>query len=84
MFIITSECRKFRSTTFFSSRYKSIGAEGAKTPTGTARAEAPGLSAARETAEAVPVESVAPVAESDSFLLCILNRKKTADNFKFL
>lgn len=55
-----------------------------KTPTGTARAEAPGLSVAREKAEAVPVESVAPVAEIDDFLLCIVNRKKTADNFKFL
>ena len=49
-----------------------------------ARAEAPGMSAAREKAEAVPVESVAPVAEIDDFLICIVNRKKTADNFKFL
>ena len=31
--------------------------EGGETPTGTARAEAPGLSEAREKAEAVPVES---------------------------
>ena len=47
-----------------------------KTPTGTARAEAPGLSAAREKAEAVPVESVAPVAEIDDLLVCIVNRKR--------
>ena len=57
---------------------------GAKTPTGTARAEAPGLSAAREKAEAGPVVSVAPIAEIDDFLVCIVNRKKTEDNFKFL
>ena len=31
---------------------------GAATPAGTARAEDPGLSAAREAAEAVPAESV--------------------------
>lgn len=43
--------------------------EGAKTPTGTARAEALGLSVAREKAEAVPVESVAPEIEIDDFLL---------------
>ncbi|KRG11872.1 hypothetical protein ACA29_14335 [Lederbergia galactosidilytica] len=35
-----------------------IGAESAATPAGTARAEDPGLSAAREAAEAVPAESV--------------------------
>ncbi|KGR80096.1 hypothetical protein CD30_19765 [Ureibacillus massiliensis 4400831 = CIP 108448 = CCUG 49529] len=58
--------------------------EGAKTPTGTARAEAPGLSVAREKAEAVPVESVAPATEIDDFLICIVNRKKTVDNLKFL
>ena len=34
-----------------------------ETPTGTARAEAPGLSVAREKAEAVPVESEPAVAE---------------------
>ena len=34
-----------------------------ETPTGTARAEAPGLSEAREKAEAVPVESKPTVAE---------------------
>ena len=34
-----------------------------ETPTGTARAEAPGLSEAREKAEAVPVESEPAVAE---------------------
>ena len=34
-----------------------------ETPTGTARAEAPGLSVAREKAEAVPVESEPTVAE---------------------
>ena len=34
-----------------------------ETPTGTARAEAPGLSVAREKAEAVPVESKPTVAE---------------------
>ena len=56
--------------------------EGAKTPTGTARAEAPGLSAAREKAEAVPVESVAPVAESGDFLgwAVIQKRLKTILN----
>ncbi len=43
--------------------------EGAKTTTGTARAEALGLSVAREKAEAVPVESVAPEIEIDDFLL---------------
>lgn len=68
---------------FFSSRYKSIGAEGAKTPTGTARAEAPGLSEAREKAEAVPVESEAPVVEIEEFLV-YMQIKKTEDNFKFL
>ena len=51
---------------------------------GTARAEAPGLSVAREKAEAVPVESVAPVAEISDFLVGIVNRKKTEDNFEFL
>ena len=35
----------------------------AKLPTGTARVEAPGLSVAREKAEAVPVESEPAVAE---------------------
>ena len=34
-----------------------------ETPTGIARAEAPGLSVAREKAEAVPVESEPAVAE---------------------
>ena len=34
-----------------------------ETPTGAARAEAPGLSVAREKAEAVPVESEPTVAE---------------------
>ena len=37
--------------------------ESGETPTGTARAEAPGLSEAREKAEAVPVESEPAVAE---------------------
>ncbi|RPJ96586.1 hypothetical protein CW357_04225 [Rummeliibacillus sp. TYF005] len=42
----------------------------AATPAGTARAEAPGLSVAREKAEAVPAESVC------------LERKSTASNEK--
>ena len=42
--------------------------KGAKTPTGTTRAEAPGLNVVREKAEAVPVESVAPEMEIDEFL----------------
>ena len=37
--------------------------ESGETPTGTARAEAPGLSEAREKAEAVPVESEPAAAE---------------------
>ena len=37
--------------------------ESGETPTGTARAEAPGLSVAREKAEAVPVESEPAVAK---------------------
>jgi hypothetical protein len=52
-------------------QHLSIGVEGAKTPTGTARAEAPGLSVVREKAEAVPVESVGPETEIDDFLLFI-------------
>ena len=39
------------------------GSGSGETPTGTARAEAPGLSVAREKAEAVPVESEPAVAE---------------------
>ena len=50
----------------------------------TAQAEAPGLSEARGEAEAVPVESIAPVAEIDEYLVYIVNKKKTGDNFKFL
>ncbi|BDH60509.1 hypothetical protein MTP04_06390 [Lysinibacillus sp. PLM2] len=32
----------------------------------------------------MPVESVVPVMEIDGFLVCIVNRKKTADKLKFL
>ncbi len=46
-----------------------------ETPTGTARAEAPGLSEAREKAEAVPVESEPAVAEINS-LLNVTNNKR--------
>ncbi len=54
--------------------------EGTETPTGTARAEAPGLSAVKEKAEAVPVESVVPVTEIGNFYMhCI--KKKVANNF---
>ncbi|MCG7346304.1 hypothetical protein MHZ92_19530 [Sporosarcina sp. ACRSL] len=41
------------------------------TPAGTARAEDPGLSAAREAAEAVPAESVRPQRKS-TFLVLLL------------
>ena len=53
---------------------QSIEVKGAKTPAGTARAEAPGPREAREKAEAVPAESVAPVTEIDDFLVCIVNQ----------
>ena len=42
--------------------------EGSETPTGTARTEAPGLSVAREKAEAVPVESEPAVVEINYFI----------------
>ena len=60
------------SPTISGTNRKSIGVEGAKTPTGIARAEAPGLSVAREKADAVPVESVAHVSEIDGFLKQII------------
>ena len=46
-----------------------------KTPTGTARVEAPGLSVAREKAEAVPVESEPAVAEVNSLLDATNNKR---------
>ncbi len=46
-----------------------------ETPTGTARAEAPGMSVAREKAEAVPVESVAPVTEIDDFYMYCIKKE---------
>ena len=49
--------------------------ESGETPTGIAQAEAPGLSEAREKAEAVPVESEPAVAESH-FSLDITNKGK--------
>ena len=47
----------------------------AKLPTGTARAEAPGLSEAREKAEAVPVESEPAVAEINFPYDCTRNKR---------
>ena len=47
----------------------------AKLPTGTARAEAPGLSEAREKAEAVPVESEPTVVEINSLLDATNNKR---------
>ena len=46
-----------------------------ETPTGTARAEAPGLSEAREKAEAVPVESEPTVVEINSLLDATNNKR---------
>ena len=47
----------------------------AKLPTGTARAEAPGLSVAREKAEAVPVESEQAVAKINFSQKCTGNKR---------
>jgi len=49
-----------------------IGAQAAATPVGTARAEDPGLSEAREAAEAVPTESVRSKRKSTAYLDFVL------------
>ena len=49
------------------SQHQSIEVKGAETPAGTARAEAPGPSGAREKAKAVPAESAASETEIDDF-----------------
>ena len=49
------------------SKNQSIEVNGAKTPAGTARAEAPGPSGARDIAETVPAKSLASEKETGDF-----------------
>ena len=56
----------------------------AATPAGTARAEDPGLSEAREASEAVPAESVRSQRKSTFLIIIHFKRKKTVGKPEFV